>query len=200
MRYGLAFYNANINKRLTELAINAVNRKEMKVSTVDDKAKTGHTTRASKNFWIHEHSVLKPFLDLALEINKAAGWEYDIDTIEPLQYTEYSSEVKGHYGWHADQHSKPYEDGRVRKLSFSVFLNDEYTGGEFDIETGMPSEPNRIKTLCVGKEEKQINETTMQLAVNGSVFFPSHYFHQVRPVESGLRKSLVGWVLGPKYR
>ena len=31
------------------------------------------------------------------------------------------------------------------------------------------------------------------------IFFQSDWFHRVRPVTKGIRKSLVGWILGPKF-
>ena len=40
----------------------------------------------------------------------------------------------------------------------------------------------------------------MQLPVGSGLFFQSSYFHRVLPVKTGLRKSLVGWVLGPKFK
>ena len=30
--------------------------------------------------------------------------------------------------------STPYPDGRIRKISFSIFLNNNFEGGEFDLE------------------------------------------------------------------
>ena len=55
-----------------------------------------------------------------------------IDNIEPLQYSEY--DTKQEYGWTQDVNNTPYSDGRIRKISFSIFLNNDYEGGEFDLE------------------------------------------------------------------
>jgi predicted 2-oxoglutarate/Fe(II)-dependent dioxygenase YbiX len=30
--------------------------------------------------------------------------------------------------------------------------------------------------------------------------FPSYQLHEVTPVESGIRRALVGWVIGPKFK
>ena len=79
-------------------------------------------------------------------------------------------------------------------------LNDEYTGGGFEIEIGNPNQEIRTRTIVAGKSKKQLDETTMQLPVGSGLFFQSSYFHRVLPVETGLRKSLVGWVLGPKFK
>ena len=45
-----------------------------------------------------------------------------IDNIEPLQYSEYDASQE--YGWHQDVNNTPYADGRVRKMSFSIFVNE----------------------------------------------------------------------------
>lgn len=198
MRYGNAFIWSEVDQKKIADAIATVNRDEMEDSTVKFASK--YSQRKSRNFWITDPYVLRDFLRIAKRVNKEAGWDYDIDAIEPLQYTEYSSEVQGHYDWHADQHPEPYEDGKVRKISFSILLNDEYTGGEFEIETGNPNQEIRTRTIVAGNSKKKLDETTMQLPVGSGLFFQSGFFHRVLPVKTGLRKSLVGWVLGPKFR
>jgi PKHD-type hydroxylase len=71
----------------------------------------------------------------------------------------------------------------VRKLSFSVMLTDpeEYEGGELllKIDSFPITPPNKKGTV---------------------IFFPSYVLHEVTPVTKGTRKTLVGWVLGPKFR
>jgi PKHD-type hydroxylase len=159
-----------------------------KVNTQLEDAKivgaSGQVRRSTKVDWINDKDVLTSFLEYAQAANKNAGWDFHIDVIEPLQYAEYS--VEDEFGWHIDQHNKPYDDGRVRKISFSIFLNDDYEGGEFDIETGNPQEEKRY--------------TTIKRQPNTGFFFQSHYWHRVRPITKGVRKSLVGWVLGPKFK
>ena len=87
-----------------------------------------------------------------------------------------------------DQHAEVHNDNRVRKLSFSVFLNNNYEGGEFDLEVSNPSNETRYITFNKNTE------------TNTALFFHSDYWHRVRPVKKGVRKSLVGWLLGPKYK
>jgi PKHD-type hydroxylase len=66
-----------------------------------------------------------------------------------------------------------------------MFLNDpsEYKGGKF-----------------------QFNEGTEKAALDvpqvkgRMILFPSFMIHRVTPVTKGIRKSLVAWVLGPKFR
>ncbi len=99
--------------------------------------------------------------------------------IEPLQYAEYDSKYSGFYGVHPDV--APTDAALVRSLSFSMQLShpEEYEGGELLVYDG--------------------NTTYTANKKYGSItFFDSRMFHEVTPVTSGFRKSLVGWILGPR--
>lgn len=100
--------------------------------------------------------------------------------IEDLQYTEYDSKYNGFYGVHKDSHYYT-NDALRRSLSFSMQLSDEseYSGGELKIHDN--------------------NTTFIANKSLGSItFFDSNVYHEVTPVQTGFRKSLVGWVLGPR--
>ena len=62
--------------------------------------------RDCKVIWINEswiYDLLNPFIN---EANKAAGWNFDFDWNQDMQYAKYD---KGHYfGWHTDQSPKPF--------------------------------------------------------------------------------------------
>jgi len=137
---------------------------------------SGKVKRNSKIFFIKDTETCKEIFNL---INKTTVIK--LTDIEPLQYSEYG--VGGEYGWHRDIHDKPYPNGLVRKVSFSTILNDDFEGGEFDIETKNPADKKRYDTF----DNKKQN----------TIIFPSHMWHRVRPIKSGVRKSVVGWVLGP---
>lgn len=124
--------------------------------------------------------------------------EWDIDDRQSFQYTNYK---KGqYYDWHRDSREEPYvvgdQPGKIRKLSITILLNDpqEYEGGHFQLETNWAAGPheswNRIVTFDPSKYWLQ--QGTM-------LVFQSHMFHRVMPVTKGLRKSLVGWYLGPPW-
>ena len=138
--------------------------------------KSGNVKRNSKVFFIKDAETCKELFNI---INESTTIQ--LTDIEPLQYSEYS--VGGEYGWHRDIHDNPYPNGLVRKVSFSTILNDDFVGGEFDIETKNPADKKRYDTF----NNKKYN----------TIIFPSHMWHRVRPVKSGIRKSIVGWVLGP---
>ena len=137
---------------------------------------SGKVKRNSKVFFIKDNKICKEIFNI---INETTVIQ--LTDIEPLQYSEYG--VGGEYGWHRDVHEKPYPNGLVRKMSFSTILNNDFEGGEFDIETKNPADKKRYDTF----DNKKHN----------TIIFPSHMWHRVRPVKFGVRKSIVGWVLGP---
>ena len=97
-----------------------------------------------------------------------------------IQYTEYHAENEGHYGWHHDVFWDSHRN-YDRKLSIVVQLSDkdDYAGGEFQFSE---------------VENPVFRE-------RGSVMvFPSYLQHRVLPVTEGTRRSLVGWVDGPRWR
>ena len=153
---------------------------------------TGDIVRKSKHSWIHHPSALQNAIQATNHVMQQSGWNMTLDYIEPLQYTEYYGDttLPGQYGWHQDsvkprgEYARKYE-GRIRKVSFSIFLNDDYEGGEFDLEWRSPKHKERIKTF-----RKEGNKNI--------VFFPSWAWHRVRPVTKGTRKSIVGGILGPQ--
>ena len=183
MRYGASYITHEIPAGPIRALADFVKTKEAEVAVTVDH--DGITRRSSKVIWVKEAALLSPFQDIAMRVNRQAGWDFDIDVLEPLQYTEYYGGDE--YGWHCDQHKTPYPDGRVRKFSFSVFLNDDFEGGAFDLEIYAPNFDVRHVTFD-------------KLKPNTALFFQADLWHRVRPVSRGLRKSLVGWVLGKKFK
>ena len=101
-----------------------------------------------------------------------------------MQYTSYS---KGeYYGWHNDAglSSVQSPNDTIRKLSITIQLSDpeDYSGGEvqFMRDDG--------RTYFAPKEKGTI------------IIFDSRVAHRARKVYSGTRKSLVGWVIGPRWK
>ena len=140
-------------------------------------------TRDSDIMWV-EHSresdwLFNKFSHLVSMVNYD-HFMYDIDGFESFQYTRYNAKDKQHYNWHMDagNNSSTFE----RKISASIMLTDpkEFDGGEFEIvTTGNVEEPIVLKP-----------------ELGDVVFFASWMPHRVRPVTSGMRKSLVCWVMG----
>ena len=148
--------------------------------TVESKDKN---RRSSKISWVPQDKFPKELQQCIDSANKL--YNFSLHEFESLQYSRY--EEGDHYDWHVDNHSKPYNNGMIRKLSFSICLNDEFEGGDFDL--GRPS-PLTGKT----------NIETFKLKKGQMIVFPSHTWHKVNKVTKGIRKTLVGWVVGSQWK
>ena len=83
-----------------------------------------------------------------------------------------------------------YYWGKVRKLSMTINLTtpDQYKGGNLKFDFGPHAGRGRFKTC-------------QEIRPQGSIIvFPSFIQHQVTPVTSGTRYSLVVWSLGKPFR
>jgi PKHD-type hydroxylase len=116
---------------------------------------------------------------------------FDVYGFDAIQYTEYESEEKGRYDFHMDTilgPNVPYDmqTKGTRKLSLVLLLSEpgvDFEGGEF--------------LLNNGKEE---DAEVLPTKKGRIVAFPSWMIHKVAPTLSGKRKSLVTWILGPKFK
>ena len=140
------------------------------------------TTRSSKVSWIDDPRLTILLHQMVENINRDTGWNFNVSNSDPIQYTVYNQ--GDHYNWHTDQ-SPPDHRNQVRKISMTLFLNEEYEGGELDLELGSPLSEDRNETF--------------KLTRGNAIFFTSDIWHRVRPVTSGVRKSLVAWFTGRPY-
>lgn len=159
---------------------------------------TNLKVRDSKTAWIpSSHWICGLCYHYVSMINRD-NFRYDIDGFdkELVQYTSYSTGE--YYGWHQDSGVPslytPEENEeknfvvtnseKVRKLSFILQLSDpeEYMGGEVQLMRGDGS------TYFIPKTRGTV------------IVFDSRITHRVRRVTSGLRKSIVGWVVGPRWK
>jgi len=140
--------------------------------------------RRSELRWVGDNVQLRNLMyDFAVDANRNA-FGFDINYLKEIQYTIYKSEDNGKYDWHHDTFwGNPTKNDR--KISVIIQLSDpeDYEGGQFEFES------------CW---EQPLKEDLMK---KGTVIaFPSFILHRVTPVTKGVRKSLVGWVEGPKFR
>ena len=108
----------------------------------------------------------------------------DLTDVWDIQYTIYDAKDDGHYDWHFDTFwANP--NAHDRKLSVTVQLTDgsEYEGGNFEIDPQY-EQPDRKALRTLGTV----------------LVFPSPIRHKVHKVTKGVRKSLVAWVEGPKWK
>jgi PKHD-type hydroxylase len=155
------------------------------VATSSDK--DPNNARISDVSWIdaneNSQELFQEIYNYAMGANKQGGWEFEAGIVEPLQFTEYK--IGQRYDWHVDHMIGELEE-TVRKISFSILLNDDFEGGEFQFEVGSPAKEERIYTVDLKKGDL--------------LFFPSYQWHRVLPVTKGVRHSLVGWVRGPQWK
>ena len=160
--------------------------------------------RNSQNAWVPTHHWLGGFMWHYIQRANRENFLYDLRCIdgESMQYTQYG--VGQFYGWHNDagiaSAYKPQSVGNrqeglandfvnenielVRKLSFVLQLSDadDYEGGNLQLldEAG--------KSYFAPRKRGTV------------ILFDSRTMHRVLPVKSGLRKSIVGWTVGPRWK
>jgi len=182
MNYGLYYKQVSFNRQSMQVVNTALSGNNFMWEEGRLYDQKNETKRKSKIAWVKDEQLYIMLLKMVKQVNRSAGWNLNIGGVEPVQYGVY--EPGGTYAWHVDQHPKPVR-GNVRKISMSLFLNDDYEGGEFDLELYSPAEKVRYKTF--------------KLPAGSAIFFQGDQWHRVRPVTSGVRKSLVAWFYGPPY-
>ena len=149
-------------------------------SSVDNKirkSKINFTEPDEENRWIF--NKLNDFVTMIND--KFYG--FDLVGYNSFQFSTYNSKESGHYDWHIDSYVNevnPQGTGLHRKLSMTMLLNDDFEGGDFEINLSTPNKVNVKKGMAI--------------------FFPSFVLHRVTPVTKGIRKSLVIWVEGPRWK
>lgn len=137
--------------------------------------------RNEKTDWIFER------LNNIIQATNERFYNFDLNGYDMFQYTKYFSDRRGRYDFHTDMiFGEAIHQGNIietRKLSMTLCLNDDYEGGEFQLNLGMENASVTVPTFK-----------------GRAIFFPSFLIHRVTPVTSGIRKSIVVWVTGPKFR
>ena len=131
--------------------------------------------------WIEDQWVYDIIWPFVFKANDKSGWKYRIDSSENIQISRYKE--GDFYSWHKD--GKEEQENRIRKLSMTVLLNDDYEGGEFQFANY--------------SEEKCNIHTPVPNKTGTAIVFPSDTEHRVTPVTKGIRYSLVAWFLGPPF-
>lgn len=149
------------------------------------KSKVSFFKKQNNNFWFFNK------INEIIEKTNQDYYNFDLYGYETCQYTVYDSDFQGNYDWHLDiVIGEDFNDHMwshsTRKLSLILLLSEpgkDFTGGEFQIN--------------LGKEENAID---IDMKKGMVIVFPSFIAHRVKPVLSGVRKSIVVWVEGPKFK
>ena len=184
------FYSGSSEESIPDLSEDFCNAIIKVVDNVEEQKATVHgrdnsqDVRNNSVYAVDDSDFKKVVLSWMLKANVEMGWEFDITGIETLQLSKYSENQK--YSWHYDVMPGP----TARKLTFTVSLNTEYKGGEFQFSWGKPNWKYKQRTLPDPALE----------TVGKFIIFPSYYYHRVLPVTEGVRYSLTGWAYGPPFK
>jgi PKHD-type hydroxylase len=139
--------------------------------------------RITRTAWIRPSPETKWIYDRmqsAVRTLNDKVWQFDITGFsEDFQYTIYEGSEGGHYGWHVDQGDLT----KRRKLSLSLQLSD-------------PSQYDGCDLQLHGAHHIDTAPRTR----GALIAFPSYVLHRVTPITRGVRKSVVVWTTGPKFR
>ena len=213
MAYQSVWYFTNLPKDIVEIL-----EKDLEKS-FDGKLKPSvlfqdhinENIRNSKNAWIPTNHWIGGFIWHYVQKANRTNFLYDLSHIdgESIQYTKYG--VGDYYNSHLDSgldtYYKPIRTEQsaegsldnndeflinsvkinceiIRKLSFSIQLSDpdDYEGGNLQLM----DENN--KSYIAPRQRGAI------------ILFDSRTPHRVQKVRRGERKSIVGWVVGPRWK
>lgn len=115
---------------------------------------------------------------------------FDLTGYDYFQYAEY--DVTGKHNFHMDIAMNTPEpityriNEHFRKMTIVLMLNQQgvdFEGGDFQVNLSEERLP-----------------VTVNMDKGNVLLLPSFLLHRVTPVTSGIRKTLVTWVIGPKFR
>lgn len=109
------------------------------------------------------------------------NFNYKITTVSNPQFLKYEPEM--FYKVHSDVSKNKNTESFFRKLTVVLSLSDplDYTGGEFVVYDG------DLTKIKLNQKKGTIN------------VFPSYLTHKVNPIKTGVRYSIVSWILGEPF-
>lgn len=174
VKYPYIIYKIENPKPLIDLG------KELSLAKAQVQDKDGHHMRPNYRKtdvgFFPKGSLIEEFIDTYIELANEY-YKFQLSGGERVQFGVYR---EGHfYDWHRDYKKEGYH----RKLSVSIMLNDDFEGGDLEIQNLWGN-----KTCVIPKKAGSI------------VIFPSMLKHRVTPVTKGVRYSLVRWYGGPEFK
>jgi PKHD-type hydroxylase len=185
MKFDSIFYETKLPDEIVDLILRDIENTETTQAGVGQLNVKNNFYRNSNIGWIEFTHWISGFLWHYINIANLTNFRYVLYSYDKqkLQYTVYGNDQ--YYNWHLDYYPSADENEPVRKLSLSLQLSDEdeYEGGELqiidDVNRSIYTVPKKKGSLVV---------------------FDSRLRHRVKKVKSGERKSLVAWVVGPKWK
>lgn len=178
------YYNDVLNHQDCDIIISSCRNVEKEKATIGESNKLliDESIRKVGKVLLPTHKGIGAILS-AVGINaNAQRWKFDINDANQCEFLHYPS-GGGRYKGHIDTFlsNLPENLANCRKLTVLAFLNDDFKGGKFFLQTGSERfyPPQEKGTILV---------------------FPSFMLHGVEDVEEGERFSAVCWLVGPWFK
>jgi hypothetical protein len=187
----LSHHNANEDSHYYKIIKNAFPKKTLKalidsfnlnINNSVDATLVGDvidkSVRDSKKIIINKDiGIAATLTGIGLNCNQKL-WNFNVTHSNQSEYLQYDK--NGHFHSHLDIIMKEHTE-ETRKLTIITLLNDEYEGGQLYFQYGHQKIYPDLKPGDV-------------------VVFPSFILHGVEPVTSGIRRSIVTWLVGPYFK
>ena len=177
-------FSEEVCREIIDFGTSRCEKKEPTIFDEDDKEGVIDTDIRNVTTYVPPSSeeeclpVLEHFIPCIYDCNENF---FQFDLSDRFEFAILEYEVGGHYEVHCDVGpSKSHKNISTRKLSFSFILNEDYEGGDLEFP-GLP---------------KSYLEKGDTLNRGDCIMFPSYFYHRVKPVTSGTRWALVGFVHG----
>ena len=165
--------------------------------------------RKSKNSWLSTNHWIAGFLWHYVHKANRENFLYDISHIDAgsLQFTKYGEGE--FYNWHSDVASRDYYEPQVKnpssKSSGNKKLQEDFLnlGSEyvrklsFTLQLSDPDDYEGGNIQFIDDENKRFMAPRQRGAM---ILFDARTQHRVLKVKKGVRRSIVGWVLGPRWK
>ena len=106
-------------------------------------------------------------------------WRFNITHSNQVEFLKYDKD--GHFNSHIDTFLGDIDCKHTRKLSVLLFLNDDFEGGKFFF-------PGSEGPIYPKQNAGDV------------VVFPSFARHGVERVTSGIRRTIITWMVGPYFK
>ena len=95
--------------------------------------------RRAKDISVADDPIIRSTIQTLMMSHNNAHYEFDLNDDIEIYIMEYTEASAGYVDWHNDFAAKPLYDqslGKQIKLSMSLMLNDDFTGGELEFDEG----------------------------------------------------------------
>jgi len=125
--------------------------------------------------WVYDRMYAMVRQQNALQWRFPIPGDWRSPRVEPLQFTVYDADARGHYDWHVDIGATPPNSWRRLSTTAQLSSPSAYAGGDLEV---------RLASQGQGMDRTR----------GATLIFPAFVPHRVAPVTRGRRCSLVMWV------